>query len=581
MPGAGRVGVIKSTALAVLATVALAGCSEPGTQSGPGTQSDYEPTLFEDRAQASGLHFEHANGMVGELYFAEMMGAGAALFDYDGDADLDVWLVQGGNLGADATPVNRADQLFRNDSADGQLRFTNVTQQAQIAATTYGMGVAIGDIDNDGDEDVFLSNFGPNQLWRNNGDGTFTDISASAGVGDTRWSVSASMADLDGDGWLDIYVGNYVSYTIAGHKPCRSTTSARDYCSPLVYRPQGDRLLRNAGDGRFEDVTGASGVGGARGGALGVSVADFNSDGRPDIYVANDGVANLLWINQGGMRFVEQAALAGVAVNMSGAPEASMGVDAGDFDDDGDEDLFMTHLARESNTLYLNDGKGWFEDRTVGMGLAGPSLAATGFGTGWFDYDNDGTLDIFAANGAVTRLQAQMDAGLAHPLRQRNQLFRGESGTGFVEVSATAGAAFQIEDVTRGAAFGDVDNDGDTDIVVTNNNGPARLLINQAGQQQVWLGLQLTSTQGRPALGARVRATLRGRGTVWRRARSDGSYGSSRDSRVLIGLGRGDAAQGAVEAIHVYWPNGGSEDFGALAPGRYHQLVQGQGRALQ
>ncbi len=349
-----------------------------------------------------GPAFTHFNGMSGELYFPEMMGSGAALFDYDGDGDLDAYLVQGVMLGpgkslADAVfppPAGEAlvDRLFRNDTgaegADAAPRFVDVTASSGLAADGYGMGVAAGDYDGDGQVDLYVTNFGANQLWRNTGDGRFEDVTASAGVGDERWSVSAAWVDYDRDGDLDLYVGNYVRYTFDNAKPCRSSTSARDYCSPLVYKPDVDTLYRNEGDGRFTDVSAAAGVRKKFGGALGVVVGDFDADGWPDIYVANDGVANQLWMNQGDGTFRDEAMLAGVGVNMDGSPEASMGVDAADFDGDGDEDLFMTHLARETNTLYINDGEGWFEDRTLAMGLANPSFQYTGFGTAWFDYDN-------------------------------------------------------------------------------------------------------------------------------------------------------------------------------------------------
>ena len=329
-----------------------------------------------------GPDFVHFNGMSGELYFPEMMGSGAALFDYDGDGDLDAYLVQGVMLGpgkslADAVfpPADDtllADRLYRNDSTSepGQtrIRFTDVTAASGLRADGYGMGVAAADFDNDGRVDLYVTNFGANQLWRNLGGGRFENVTAAAGVGDKRWSVSAAWIDYDRDGDLDLYVGNYVRYTFDNAKPCRSSTSARDYCSPLVYKPDVDTLYRNDGDGRFTDVSTAAGIRAHFGGALGVVAADFDGDGWQDLYVANDGVANQLWINRGDGTFSDEALLAGVGVNMDGSPEASMGVDAADFDGDGDEDLFMTHLARETNTLYVNDGEGWFEDRTLAWG---------------------------------------------------------------------------------------------------------------------------------------------------------------------------------------------------------------------
>jgi hypothetical protein len=538
--------------------------------------------VFVDATTRSGLEFQHFNGMSGELYFPEMMGGGVGLFDYDGDGDLDVYLVQGHMLGgkpvAEATfppahPIPLTDRLYRNDLEDGRVTFTDVTESAGIRAEGYGMGVAAGDYDNDGHVDLYVTNFGANELWRNRGDGTFEDVTVKAGVGDPNWSVSASWLDYDRDGWLDLYVGNYVNYSFDNPKPCRSSTSARDYCSPLVYQPQVDSLFRNRGDGTFEDVSESTGIRRAYGGALGVVAADFNGDRWPDIYVANDGVANQLWINDGKGRFDNDAVMAGVAFNMDGSPEASMGVDAGDFDGDGDEDLFMTHLARETNTLYINDGRGWFEDRTVAMGLANPSFAYTGFGTAWIDYDRDGWLDLLVVNGAVTRVEAQLMAGDPYPLKQPDQLFRNLGAGRYAEATAQAGPAFKASLVSRGAAFGDLDQDGDPDVVIGNNAGPARVLINVLEGDAGWIGLRLVTPEGRrDAYGARV--VLEADRPLWRRVRADGSYASSNDSRVLFGLGPKAPAELAVRVI---WPNGVEERFAGLAAGRYHLLRQGGG----
>jgi hypothetical protein len=545
--------------------------------------------LFVDVTESSGLDFEHFNGMSGALYFPEMMGAGVALIDYDGDGDMDVYLVQGHMLGSEhlkdaifepkhALPLT--DRLYRNDTKpaiDGaaDLKFSDVTGTSGLSARGYGMGVAAADYDNDGDVDLYVTNYGPNELWRNKGDGTFEKVTDQAAVGDSRWSVSASWVDYDRDGWLDLYVGNYVDYSFENAKPCRSSTSARDYCSPKVYRPSADSLFRNLGDGTFVDASKSAGVGEALGGALGVIAADFNGDRWPDIYVANDGVANQLWMNQKDGTFTDEAILAGVGVNMDGSPEASMGVDAADFDGDGDDDLFMTHLARETNTLYINDGGGWFEDRTVAMGLANPSFASTGFGTAWVDYDNDGWLDLLAVNGAVTRIEDQVAAGDPHPLKQRNQLFRNQGNGSYKEVSSKAGAAFDTARVSRGAAFGDLDGDGDSDVVIANNAGPARVLLNNTDQNAGWIGLRLLTRDGRrDAYGARIRLDYGDGETLTRTLRTDGSYGSSRDPRVLFGLG---ARVDDNASLTIIWPGGNEESWNGLTPGRYHLLTEGRG----
>ena len=537
--------------------------------------------MFEDRAAALGVDFVHFNGMSGQTYFPEMMGAGAAVLDYDGDGDMDLYLVQGRMLGPDR-PVDQAtypprhpqplsDRLYRNDLETGKpdsLRFTDVTAESGIhVARGYGMGVSVGDVNNDGHPDLYLSNFGPNQLLLNQGDGTFRDVTEAAGADDPRWSVTAAFVDFDGDGWQDIYVVNYVSFSFETAKTCRTHYDEPDYCSPQSYEPVSDRLLRNRGDGTFEDATARAGIATVEGPGLGIVTGDFNGDGRTDLYVANDGAANNLWLNQGGGRFVDEALLAGVAVNMAGTPEASMGVDAGDFDADGDLDLFMTHLDRQTNTLYVNDGQGWFMDQTGTSVLGKSSFAFTGFGTLWFDYDNDGWLDLMSANGAVVKVESQDRAGDPLPLKQRNQLWRNVDGK-YEDVSEAAGPAFTAETVSRGAAFGDLDNDGDWDIVVTNNAGPAQVLINQVGQDRSWLGVRLTGPEGRQDMvGAQATVALPERNLL-RRSRTDGSYVSAHDPRVLFGLGN----HRDPVTVKITYPDGSTHQVPDLPPGRYYTI---------
>ena len=297
------------------------------------------------------------------------------------------------------------------------------------------MGVATGDFNNDGWIDLYLTNFGSNQMWRNNGDGTFTDVTEKTGTDDPRWSVSAAFLDFDRDGWLDLYVGNYVNFSFTNRKRCFAYTSAEDYCGPLSYDPVPERLFRNRRDGTFEDVSAKSHIALEADGALGVVCADFNGDGWIDIYVANDGRSNHLWINKHDGTFRNEALLAGCALNKEGHAESSMGVDAGDFDNDGDEDLFMTNLNGEKSTLMVNNGKGWFEDRSFEVGLAVPSKPYTGFGTAFFDYDNDGWLDLLTVNGEVRTIEALARIGDRYPLSQRKQLFHNLANGNFEQVA--------------------------------------------------------------------------------------------------------------------------------------------------
>ena len=534
---------------------------------------------FTELSAGNGLHFTHFNGMSGEFYLPEIMGPGAALFDYDNDGDLDVFLVQGAMLGPGKTlkearlpppdAMSPGDRLFRNDLAEtGKLGFTDVSAAAGLGAVAYGMGVVSSDYDNDGRVDLYVTNFGRNQLLRNRGKGRFEDVTAKAGVGDPGWSVSAAFLDYDRDGLLDLFVGNYVEQDLAHHKPCRAPSSALDYCTPMVHKDQPDRLYRNRGDGSFEDVSAKAGIGATPGPALGVLVLDANGDGWPDIYVANDAKPNRLWLNQRDGSFRDDAFFAGVAVNMAGAAEGSMGVAAGDFDRDGDEDLFMTHLTGETNTVYVNDGKGWFEDRSIGTGLGGPSKAYTGFGTGWLDFDNDGWLDVFVTNGEVSVIRGLTDPADPYPLGQPDRLFANRGGNGFADVSKQAGGYFARADIGRGAAFGDLDNDGDTDILVANNAGPARLLLNNVGSRANWLGLDVRGRSGGPAIGARVELRFADGSSRWYSVRTDGSYASAKDPRILVGLGSGKGPQ----EVRVQWPDGKEKLWKGLPVNRYSTL---------
>ena len=532
--------------------------------------------VFHDAAAELGLEFRHFNGMTGEFLFPEMTGQGGAFFDYDDDGDLDVYLVQGGLLSpgktlADAIAPPPAgtppgDRLFRNDlgaGPGGAPRFVDVTARSGLAANGYGMGVATGDVDNDGWVDLYVTNYGANELWINRGDGTFVEETEVRGVADSSWSTSAAFADLDADGWLDLYVVNYVDFDVVRNPTCYATSTRRDYCGPSAFPPLSDRLFLNRGDGRFAEATSQRLASYRSGPGLGVAAADFDGDGRMDLFVANDGAENQLWRQRADGTFADDSLFAGVAVNRQGRPEASMGVAVGDFDLDGDFDLFLTHLMGETNTLYLNDG-GLFEDRTLESGLAAPSSPYTAFGTLPVDFDNDGDEDLLAVNGAVRILEAQAAAGDPYPLKQPNQLFENRGGR-FVEVGPMAGPSFAIPEVSRGAAAGDVDNDGDVDVLLLNNNGPARLLLNHATSPSPspspspsrWTGWDVRSPSGRPAIGARVVTRPAAGPALHRRVATDGSYCAANDPRTLAGLGSSDN----VHEVDVIWPDGKTTRF--------------------
>jgi enediyne biosynthesis protein E4 len=576
----------------------------PDTGTLAATVKDPPTANFVDIAKETGLDFTHWNGMTGEHYFVEPVGPGAALFDADGDGDLDVYLVQGNLLnptGGDRNeaqavfppPAKPGGRLFRNDlvvTPDGKRRihFTDVTEESGLKATGYGMGVATGDIDNDGRVDLYLTNFGPNQLWRNvssKGKIRFENTTAgSSGIDDPRWSTSASFADLDKDGWLDLVVINYVKFRLENHKSCRSPGGRPDFCGPQTYDGESDRIFRNRGDGTFADVSGSAGILDSPSSGLGVVIADFDLDGWPDIYVANDLRRNFLWRNEGveanskngSMRFANEGLERGVAVSMLGRSQASMGVVATDLDNDGDDDLFMAHLSGDTNTTYINDGQGFFDDQSIASGLAAPSLGVTGFGVAQVDFDSDGWMDIMVANGDVRVIEAEALKGDPYPLSQPNQLYHNNGGK-FTDVSSQAGSVFALSEVSRGLAVGDIDNDGLGDVLVINNSGPARLLHNVSPDHNGWLGLRLLlGKNGRDALGAIVRATLGDGRVLWRRVATDGSYLSAGDPRILFGLG----VKHDPIAVRVTWPDGHVEEWKGLAPDRYHTLIAGQGHSI-
>jgi hypothetical protein len=561
-----------------------------GTSIGSGAEGD--PAPFRDASREIGLLFEHVNGSSGQFYMAEINGAGCGLFDYDNDGDLDLYLVQGGDFGpmgnADgdvdrAAPPTQGDRLLRNDTAydaTGRITVTlvDVTEKAGIRSQSYGFGVTAADFNNDGATDFYVTNFGSNQLYQNQGDGSFVEVTMASGADDPRWSVPSTSLDFDRDGWLDLYVGTYVDFTYKKHKICRTSAGAQDYCGPNAYQGLPDRLFRNRGDGTFENVSIGSGINREFSKSLGVATADFNGDGWLDLYVANDGTANQLWVNQRNGTFLDEALLAGSAVNLKGAPEASMGVDAADFDGDGDEDLFMTHLVAETNTVFVNDGSGLFEDGTIDTDLGVPSWSHTSWGTRWFDYDGDGWLDIFIANGAVRTVEELAQRGDPFPFHEPNQLFRNLGNGKFEDVTAAAGAVFELSEVTRGAAFGDIDSDGDPDVLLLNNNGPARLLLNDLNGPIHWIGISLLSkTGGRHQLGSRVEIERPNGLPIWRRVRTDGSFGSSSDPRMQIGLG--DFTE--VSLVKVHWLSGGIERWSGLPSNRYITFFEHTGRPVR
>ena len=529
----------KGIVLAALLSLWGWGCA-PESAEGP-----MPAVRFADATQAAGLDFIHVSGGPQQRYILEAMGSGVAFFDFDADGWLDVFAVNGTR--AEDAP-DTGNRLWRNIPApDSGRAFAEVTQAAGLGQTGWGMGCAVADYDNDGDLDLYVTYWGPNALYRNEGNGTFTSV--EAGTGDQRWGASAAFGDVDLDGWLDLYVANYVAFDLnnppGDGQPCSGWKGLSVFCGPHGLDGQADVLYRNEGNGTFADVSAATGIDQPTHLGLGVLFTDYDGDGDQDIYIANDSTPNLLYRNDGAWRLREVGAFAGVAYSEEGRAQAGMGIDSGDYDNDGDFDVVVTNFSDDVNTLYQNLGNGSFADATYAAGLGGAVRPFLGWSTALADFDLDGWLDLFVANG---HLYPQLEArplGLSY--RQRNLLYWNRDG-----VFALADpAGLEAEQVSRGTAFGDYDNDGDLDLIVNNLNDRLSLLRNDGGNHNYWLGLELVGAAGRPTEGASVRLWADGQVLV-RQAKRGYGYLSANDGRVLFGLG----GLAKVEKIEVRWPSG-------------------------
>ena len=525
---------------------------------------------FVDVTAEAGIDFRHINGAEGAYHLPETLGAGGAFFDVDSDGDLDIYLVNSGYWKDSSATDEALSALYRNN---GNGTFTDITVTAGVGNSgNYGQGTACADYDNDGDVDLYVTNFGVNTLYRNNGDSTFTDVTVHAGVGDPAWSSSACFLDYNRDGYLDLFVVNYLVYsTDVPYRPC-GEDGVQTYCHPSLYEGAPDTLYRNNGDGTFMDVSQEAGVGGIgglfHGKGLGVISADFNNDGAPDLYVANDDTRNDFFYNNGDGTFSEISLLAGCAYSFNGVAQAGMGVATDDYNGDGWFDIFVTNLSYETNALYRNNGDGTFTDVVYEAHLGKESYLFVGFGTGFLDADNDGWRDIFIANGHI--IDNIEDTHDILTYRQRDQIFRNQGDSTFQEVSASAGDYFQSTAVSRGALFGDYDNDGDVDMLVTQSNGPVTLLRNETGTQHNWVRIKTVGViSSRDGIGTRVILTAGGH-TQAQEVSRGASYLSSHDGRLHFGVG----AHAVIDRLEVRWQSGVVQVFEHLPTNREHVLSE-------
>ena len=551
--------------VAVFSVVAAA-----ATEVGVATDSEFP---FRDVTEERGIDFHHFNGFTGKRFIVEIMGSGVGVLDHDQDGDYDIYLLNGASLPGTPPPARALRNRFYQN--DGSGRFADVTDEVGLGDEGYGMGLAVGDIDNDGDPDLFVSNYGSDRLFSNRGDGTFDDVTGEAGIDLPEWSTSAVFFDFDLDGDLDLYVAGYVDFDPATAVPwTREGLSV--YCGPQAYGGLCDHLLNNDGTGRFTDVSEELGITDCSGKGLGVVAGDFEGDGDPDLYVANDGTANFLYINhhgEGRAAFTEEAFYYGAALGYGALAEAGMGTDMGDFDGDLDLDITVTNLDAQTNSLYRNDEGIGVMEVSYGTGLGAATLPYVGFGTCFLDFDLDGDLDIIATNGHITDNIHLFNESSS--FEQDDLLFENTGGRYREVLAAKGGSSALPRRAGRGLAAADIDGDGDDDVIISNNGSQALLLKNTVGQQRPALGLVLEGApprSNRDAYGARVLIEAAGR-KMLREVHAGASYLASQDPRLRVGLPEGSAKA----RVTIHWPSGTVEEVEGLEAGAYYFIREGNG----
>ncbi len=571
-----RPGILALGALAAACALAWPAAESPVVAPEPAAPAaplpgPARPVRFVEAGPEAGLTLVNVSGEKDKAYILEAHGAGVAWIDYDGDGDVDLYVANGSRLAPYPPGQEPSDALYRNDGG----RFTDVTEKAGVRDRAWSFGVAAADYDNDGRTDLYVTQWGRNTLYRNRGDGSFEDVTERAGVGDRRWGMSAAFADYDRDGWVDLYVANYVDFELGavperGSSPTCRWRGLDVYCGPRGLRAAADVLYRNNRDGTFSDVSARAGVALPEPFyGLGISWADYDNDGDPDLYVANDSTPNLLFRNNGDGTFKEIGTPAGCAYSGDGREQAGMGVDWGDYDADGWLDVFVTNFSHDVYTLYHNEAGERFSDATFRAGLGEATLKSLGWSTRFFDYDNDGWTDLLAVNGHVYPQVEREPVGTDYA--QKSQLFRNRGGT-FSELGAQAGPALASAHLSRGAATADYDDDGDVDVAITHLHEAVGLWRNDGGAQAGnWLSLRLRGSGKNPdAIGARAEVTIPGRRLI-DEVRSGSGYLSQSDFRLHFGLGDASGA-----SVRVRWPDGTLQEAGTLAANRFWLIEPGK-----
>ena len=542
----------------------------PSPSASPTPPRPSGPIEFTDVTAQAGIHFKHNSGAFGKKYLPETIGAGCAFIDYDNDGWQDILLVNSMNW-----PEQKGAKSFLalyHNNKDGT--FTNVTGQAGLAVEMYGIGVAVGDYDNDGNDDIYITCVGPNHLFRNLGGGKFADVTARAGVGDPGFSTSAVWFDYDNDGKVDLFVGNYVDWSVEKDIYCSLDNKNKSYCTPQSYKGQSATLYHNRGNGTFENVTQKAGVEDPTGKTLGIALLDYDSDGWLDLFVANDTEPNKLYHNNKNGTFTDEGIAAGVAFSAAGTARAGMGVDAADYDGSGRPSVIIGNFTNESMALYHNDGSGLFTDEAATSGIGKLSAQSLTFATFFFDYDLDGLLDVFAANGHVSDDIAVVQPNVKYA--QPPHVFHNKGKKKFEEVTAKLGKAMQRAIVGRGAAYGDFDNDGDLDLLITSNNGPVRLLRNDNANQNDLLRVKLVGSKAnRDGIGATVTVKTSKGAKEQQMVRTGSSYASQSELPLVFGLGTPD--QNVTLTVDVSWPGGGKDSVSNIKPNQSIVIQEGKG----